>query len=332
MPVRRIDILIKTKGGHKEGMGDVTSSLDIAKAFIESGRAKIAFLINDNENVMDMVSRNGYEYGVCEGIGQLKDAVSDRHFDIAILNQLDTPAEESALLKAHARTLVAVEDSGPGGAHADIRFNVLYPREGSVTDFAFIPLGDAFQKMHKIEKDIRADARKILITQGGSDTYGFTPKIVRGLYKIPSEVDISIVLGPSFSHDRELNEALRAAPRSFTIIKGRDDLSGIMSDSDIAISAGGNTLFELACLGVPAVVVCAELFEVKTAERLGNAGFGINLGFGEDVAEEDIYNTVRNLIADRDLRLKMSRTGHSLIDGSGSRRTVEMILEKFGSI
>ena len=169
----------------------------------------------------------------------------------------------------------------------------------------------------------------ILITQGGSDTYGFTPKIIKALSFIPTDISVNVILGSNFSHDIELENVLSKSPRKFNIIKGKNNLSDLMLETDLAISAGGNTLFELACLGVPTIVVCGETFEVDTANRLGEKGFGINLGFGKDINENDIYKAANELICNTNLRLKMSIKGKELIDGSGIKRMVDTMTDAF---
>ena len=60
-------------------------------------------------------------------------------------------------------------------------------------------------------------------------------------------------------------------------------MADLMTAADLAITAGGLTLFELACVGTPALVVCAERWGVETAERLAREGAAMHLGFGGDL-------------------------------------------------
>ena len=70
----------------------------------------------------------------------------------------------------------------------------------------------------------------------------------------------------------------------------------LMRSADLAICSAGLTLFELACLGTPVVVICAEIFEEETAQYMEKNGFGINLGFGERVPKfAKRYADVRSL-------------------------------------
>jgi spore coat polysaccharide biosynthesis predicted glycosyltransferase SpsG len=323
-----MSVLFKTSGGHKEGMGDVTSSIALANEFIRQGHS-VLFMIKNNPGVIDLIAAHGIEYVVVDTAEKIAANVKEKHFDVAVVNQLDTEIDEGLMLRERAHVLMTVEDAGATAGLADIRFNTLYPIENAFTDFSFIPLASVFREKHSVEKKVSEDIVTILVTQGGSDTYGFTPKIVKALYSIPDYIDINVVIGPNFSHDVELNGMLGNSPRKFNIIRGMNDLSHIMLRADLAISAGGNTLFELACLGVPTIVLCAELFEVGTADRLAAEGFGVNLGFGQDVGCGAITSSVCTMIGDVQLRKAMSKRGKALIDGHGVLRMYGKIMDAY---
>jgi len=58
------------------------------------------------------------------------------------------------------------------------------------------------QKERIIEKNVKS----IIISLGGSDTYGFTPKVIKALHLLPDDITISVILGPSFQHDLEIDD------------------------------------------------------------------------------------------------------------------------------
>ena len=326
--MKKLKVLFKTKGGHKEGMGDVMSSLSLAEEFRKKGHEAL-FVINSNKTVKKIILENNFE-NITAGISiAFEKLLSGRSIDIAILNQMNTPENEALIFKNQSKLLVTIDDTGDSAKLADLPFNLLYSCENSITDLKYMPVANLYRQKHGTPKIIREKVENILVTQGGSDTYGFTPKIVKSLYDIPQDINIDVVLGPNFAHFTELNRVLKESPRTFNLVKAKNDLSELMVESDIAISAGGNTLFELACLGVPVIVLCGELFEVETANRLQKEGFGINLGFGKNVDEKDISKSVLKLINNTPLRSKMSARGKKLIDGSGSQRMVETIIENF---
>lgn len=326
--MRALKVVFKTKGSHKEGMGDITSSLSLAKEFREASH-QVFFIVNNNDSVQRLIYDNGFTYNLANSATEIEQYISKLDIDIAILNQLNSPKDEALVFKKCSRMLVTIEDKGDAASLADLRFNILYHSDGAITGFEFMPLDSVFQLKHIKEKIIKKEIRKLMVTQGGSDTHGLTPKIIKALEALPVSIKASVIIGPNFSHQQKLEDVLQSIQRTFELISDKTDLSDIMFESDLAVTAGGNTLFELACVGTPAVVICGEPFEVETAERLQKQDFGINLGFGADVEGNKIYSTVQSLATDYGLRLKMSRMGKELIDGRGTERMFKRVVEEY---
>lgn len=320
-------IIIRTKCSHQQGMGDIVSSCSLAKEFRRRGHT-VLFLINNSSAATELLAANKLKFEIIRSMPALRKLMKDKFHEVAILNQLNTPEEEAVIFREKSGVLVTVEDVGASAKLADLRFNVLYPIPNSFSEFKFIPLAGVFQQKHKSIKKFNSSVNRILVMQGGSDTHGFIPKILRALYYIPQSIKISVVLGPIFLHYRKLEAVLRDSPREFSILRSPRNLPDLMFHSDLAISAAGNSFFELACLGVPTVVVCAEPFEVNTAVRLAASGFGLNLGFGALVSERTIYNATLKLIKDQALRFKMREAGKAKVDGKGIQRMAEEILSR----
>jgi len=322
--VVKTQIIIKTKCSHAQGMGDLTSSVVLGRELKKKAK-QVVFLVNKDQKAIDFILKNNFFVQGVEGIEDIELFLQGKIFELAILNQLNTGKKELLLFKEHSKKLVTIEDAGAPSLLADLRFNILYPRPEAVTDPNFIPLADIFQKKHLLAKRIHKKIKNLLVVQGGCDTHGFIPKIAKALYGVDPQLRINIVLGPYFSHAQKLDDVLCNAPRKFNIISKCNDLSGLMMEADIAISAAGNTLFELACLGVPTIVICSEKFEEITAKILEARGVCINLGFGLNLDEQDIAIVLEKLIADYKLRFSLSRSGKRLIDGAGIKRIANRI-------
>ena len=59
--MRKLKVVFKTIGGHKAGMGDIFSSLALAKEFSKYGH-DVFFIINKNQHVSRLVSSNAFKY------------------------------------------------------------------------------------------------------------------------------------------------------------------------------------------------------------------------------------------------------------------------------
>lgn len=109
--------------------------------------------------------------------------------------------------------------------------------------------------------------------------------------------------------------ALRAAV-------GEQHLAQLMAKTPIAVSAAGSTSLELASLGVPMVLVAVAPNQLPVAERFGEAGAAVNLGWWEGVSGSQIAVAAESLALDVQARAAMSEIGRELVDGLGAVRVV----------
>ena len=87
----------------------------------------------------------------------------------------------------------------------------------------------------------------------------------------------------------------------------------------------GMTLLELACVGIPSLIICGERFEIETAKLLEKYGFGKNLGFGKNVSTKKLNSEISAIINDFNTRKSMKLCGQKLIDGNGVFRAKKLV-------
>jgi spore coat polysaccharide biosynthesis predicted glycosyltransferase SpsG len=101
-----------------------------------------------------------------------------------------------------------------------------------------------------------------------------------------------------------------------------------MVGAQVAVSAGGQTLYELACLGV--AVVGYQLTMDQAPNLAGLADEGALVLVGEVAApgfSQTAGEAVRGLVADAARREAMAARGAALIDGQGASRVAAALLE-----
>lgn len=324
-------VVFRTRGNYKQGMGDVIGSLAIADVYRDSNpHDVITFIVDNDKEAIDAVLAKAHKIEVVDNFLQEMTLVKEIKPDAIIVNMFKNDAKRIRNFKQSTRLLVTIDDPTDATRWANIRINPLYYSDNAITGPAYVALGKEFIQANKTSKVIKKKVETILVTQGGADTYGFSPKIIGALSGIEKSCLINVVIGPAFKHHKELKDAISKSPRKFGILHNAANMCQLMQQSDLAITAGGNTMFELACVGVPAIVLCAEKFEEETANRMEKSGIVENLGFGGRVSPEKIYQRVSLLVADRNRRSEMSRRGQKLIDGRGAERIVKLIKERLG--
>ena len=261
--------VIYTYGNHDRGMGHVYQSYALATALADHHDCKVTFLVPDypagigklSEWDLDVVPIPHALSGQ-QKLDRVAKHLTQLEPDVAVMDILESPPRLMAMLRSYVSLLVSIDDIGAGRAYADVLFNVIHhpplPQGPSYTEFrdlGFVILRDSFRLLASRHKPVPKRAGRILITQGGSDTYAGTVHLVRELTRIPDDVEIVLLIGPAFQHHRELIEVIHSAPRRFTLLEDVADMAALMETCDLAITGAGKTVFELAAVGVPFVIV-----------------------------------------------------------------------------
>jgi spore coat polysaccharide biosynthesis predicted glycosyltransferase SpsG len=89
-----------------------------------------------------------------------------------------------------------------------------------------------------------------------------------------------------------------------------------------AITGGGGWSLELACVGIPQLLIVQSESHWPTAQRLEEEGCATCLGWHESVSPQTIRQAVQNLLNDPLERQAMARCARKLIDGRGPDRLV----------
>jgi spore coat polysaccharide biosynthesis predicted glycosyltransferase SpsG len=166
-----------------------------------------------------------------------------------------------------------------------------------------------------------------MVTLGGDDSKNLTPKILRFLVERYPGLEKHVIIGGAFKNIKEI-EAV--ADTNTHIVYSPDDegMKAVMTESDIAICSGGQTLYELAFCGVPAVVVAVAENQLNNVSGWEKTGFIENAGFWSD--ENIIENTAAKfrLMMEYERRLRAVDAGRRIVPGNGADRIVDFIYER----
>jgi UDP-2,4-diacetamido-2,4,6-trideoxy-beta-L-altropyranose hydrolase len=98
-----------------------------------------------------------------------------------------------------------------------------------------------------------------------------------------------------------------------------------MAGSDLAITSGGSTVWELARMGCPALVVETVPVESLLVSGLTRVGLFASLGPASALTIESMADAIAARIDDARWRAAMSNLGMQLVDGKGAMRVVDAL-------
>ncbi len=176
-------------------------------------------------------------------------------------------------------------------------------------------------------------AQRVLVTMGGSDPDNVTLKAIRALQETEvAGLEATVVIGASNLHTEALEAAARHSSIPIHLTRNPQNMPDLMAWADVAISAGGSTVWELAFMGVPSIILSLADNQRPMAKALDTTGAALNLGRHAAVTSTDIRRALAQLLRAREKRSKMASLGQQLVDGRGVQRIISTMVAEVGGV
>lgn len=271
------------EASHQRGLGHLFRGLVMMRAFQRHG-VPCAVFINDDPRAREILEQHGAAYRLAEyddlASGWEARVIRELGIRLWINDRLDTDLRHARHVKDGGIPLVTFDDGGSGAALADLHVAALAHDAPAALAGHRVLKGCAYLVLNEEigqYRRLRAGADRILVTLGGSDTYGVTIKVVKILKALGKRA--TVVIGPSFAHKEQLEEV--ADGGLFEVIGNVPSLMRLFYDYDLAITGGGITPYEANAAGLPCIIVANEQFEIPNGRFLERAGGSVFAGFHE---------------------------------------------------
>ncbi|KZL94102.1 UDP-2,4-diacetamido-2,4,6-trideoxy-beta-L-altropyranose hydrolase [Clostridium magnum] len=347
-------IAIRADGGAKIGMGHIMRTLVLAKE-LRKHHNKVFYICRiDSEDIpsydaelchkflSDKIKEIGisdkYKKGIekitSEGFkvcfvreGHLLEDISTITADILITDNYNVDENYFNKTKTMFRKTTYIDDMNLYKFNVDFLLNQNVDAEDfnyKVNDDTklilgakYIMLRDEFRDLPP--KNIKPKAGDIMLTVGGSDPFYLTDKILSWVRDL--EFNFHVVVGPSFEH----GEHLKKYENNKIKLYYNANMYKIMEKCDIAISACGSTLYELAACGVPTIGIIIADNQAGIGKKLNSMGIIKNLGWYDKIDKEDFLINVNKLINDYELRRTISQRASNIVDVKGAERIAKIL-------
>lgn len=211
--------------------------------------------------------------------------------------------------------------------YGKFNYEMLYKNEATrlLLGPQYTPLRDEF--IHKNAKGNNEQKKSILVMSGGSDEYHIIKQILEDLdkAKIIGENNVVAICGVYNRDYDELAEKY-AGNENVTLLKAVEKIDVYMRKADIAISAGGTTLYELCACGTP--TICYS-FADNQLDNVRSFAIDDIMVYAGDVRDGNvvlnIVNEIEELLRNDSRRKLLSEKMFKSVDGRGAERIVRGI-------
>jgi UDP-2,4-diacetamido-2,4,6-trideoxy-beta-L-altropyranose hydrolase len=322
--------LLVTEGGHEAGSGHLVRNRALYEALCEQA-VQTSFLVNPSLMATRLLRDLPHQTldwhqnweGLAECVRGIDRVVVDSY--LAPTQLLDRLAHVTPCLfiddwQRHIYARGVVMNGAP---HAQ---GLSYPQQEGVRYW----LGPQYALLRRPfwnvgTKLIRGQLEQLLITLGGSDPRSVTGRLVERLVKAFPQLEKWVVVGA----DCHGAAAIRSVADSRTHLVEQADAAQmlqLMLQADLAISAGGQTLHELARVGTPTLMLGVAENQRQAIGDYAQRGLMDWIGWWDDGAWPDQMVIAINRMVDPLLRGQKSESLRRLFDGQGARRVAQGLL------
>ncbi|ENK1242695.1 UDP-2,4-diacetamido-2,4,6-trideoxy-beta-L-altropyranose hydrolase [Clostridium botulinum] len=298
-------IAIRADGGPEIGMGHIMRTLVLAK---ELAKANDVFYICKVDNSLSSKYKVGIDKIISQGFRVLtineNNILSElKHIsaDCLITDSYDVNEEYFNLTKYMFKVTGYIDDMNLYYFNVDFIINqnigaeeYFYKVNKDTKLFLgtnYTMLREEFRKNHK--KDIKKEVQNVMLTVGGSDQDGITNIIYD--YVKDLGFKFHIVIGPSFKEENiEKLVKLKKLKDNINLYFNANMIE-IMNKCDIAVSACGSTLYELAVCRIPTLGLIIADNQEKVAYKMNERGLIYNLGWCKDLTKDIIIDNIKKI-------------------------------------
>jgi len=312
-------VVIRAAGGPRRGFGHLVRCARLAEAL----GVRPVLSVRGGREARRVAARLGHRV-----VGGTAAQVLAREApDLVVVDDPNRAAAERwcRAARRHRTPVASVHDLGLGRCDSDLEIDgSIRPLRGRRAGRTLA--GPRYAVLDPALAALRGRRRapatpRVLIALGGGARAGLAWKLGRQIAGRRPDVDVRVAGGFVAAPPRTAMANLRWLPPA-------DGLARELAASTVALVAGGVTLYEACCLGVPAVAAAVVDRQRPTIRAFAAQGAAIDAGSARRGARA--VQAVLALLDDTGRRRTLGRRARARIDGRGIWRVAEA-LERLGA-
>jgi len=326
--INRKRIIFRVIGNDIVGTGHIFRALTLAHEITDH---EIIFVCDtNNEAAVNKLA--GYDYRLeIVPPNKIIDYIINLKPDLVINDILSTKVQDVTPLQDIGIKVANFEDLGAGAKLSNLTINELYDEpkynsKNTLWGHSYFFVRDEFNdaKVNQFKKQIDS----ILLVFGGTDQHNLTLEVYRSIKDFCNKrsVRINIVIGKGYKYFNKLkNEVINESNVSLTNATGV--ISKIMEDSQVAVTANGRTVYELAHMNIPAIVISQHEREDTHSFSCQSNGF-VSVGvYKKNHTKNEVKKYLEQILDDEVFRKKLFEGTKKFRFNNNKHKVVKKLLE-----
>lgn len=327
------------------GSGHVMRCLALAQAWEDAGGRAIFAMAQATPAIEERLRSEGFEVARVQApVGSAADAeqtaelAHQRGASWVVVDSYEFGAEYQANLKSRSMKVLFIDDNGHAAHYsADLVLNQnthasesLYSNREPYTRLLlgarYVLLRREFERWRNWKREIPLHGRKILITMGGSDPDNLTSRAIQALMEARIEgLEAMVVVGGSNPHLESVQRLAAQCGESVRLLRDPSNIPDLMAWADLAVIAGGGTLWELLFMGCPVLSYARNPVQNQIISQLSEEGIVGGLGYTQESSQAG-KTALIELANSQERRARCSQLARERIDGHGAGRVFELLV------
>lgn len=327
-------IRIITEAGKDSGFGQLSRCISLYEIFTKK-KSDVTLIINGDESILQFLKGKKYlNFNWLKNQKKLFNLI--KKTDIIVLDSYFVDKHFCNKITKYSKTTLFIDDTNRNVyskgfvLNAAINaFNLGYPNSRDIKYLLGIEYALLKEKITKSTSiKLNKEVRSVLITIGGSDPRRLTLPLIKMLKNnFPDYMQNVIINNNHPDLEKIKNLKIKYENINLYVDPNVNKLINSMKNSDIAVSAGGQTLLELVKLRIPTIAIKVVENQKAQIEGLSKKNTVI---YGGDWKNNELYKKLRSLI------IKLSKFSErkiiyskcmKLIDGKGPERVSKLLIK-----
>lgn len=343
--------LIRTDASHKIGTGHVLRTLSLANSLKSYGQVHFAclethgdlcYMIEDQGFGVHRLNYSSTQILWEDDIAQTKEICLKIKPQWVIVDHYGLDYRWERGLKNFCDFLLVIDDLANRKHCCDVLLDQSLGRQANAyskliptickmllgAEYALLRSQFEISQEKILKKRIQSIARfKVLISIGGLDEANLILPILKFIEDTSEfrDLEIFVVL---FSQTKNLSAIKHFVQHSELDVKLKLDVNNmaeLMYHCDLAIGAGGTSLFERCCMGLPSVVMNLADNQTEIIERFFEKGAILKIDKSKPLFAQ-IYTNLINVMSSDQLRLELVTKSLGICDGFGREKVRDALL------